>query len=105
MGDQSGTDEIFMAAQEAVGAATGQQQRDSQGRHGLPFHTLCAWHQLTSSYSLISIPRNFVVKLQVYINNRILKFVFAFKFLSEHQWERVKEFELRIVLSSFSFSF
>lgn len=31
-GDQSGTDEIFMAAQEAVGAATGQ-QRDSQGRH------------------------------------------------------------------------
>jgi len=33
-GDQSGTDEIFMAAQEAVGAATGQQQRDSQGRHG-----------------------------------------------------------------------
>lgn len=31
-GDQSGTDEIFMAAQQAVGAATGQ-QRDSQGRH------------------------------------------------------------------------
>lgn len=31
-GDQSGTDEIFMAAQEAVGAVTGQ-QRDSQGRH------------------------------------------------------------------------
>lgn len=31
-GDQSGTDEIFMAAQQAVGAATAQ-TRDSQGRH------------------------------------------------------------------------
>lgn len=36
LGNQSGTDEVFMAAQEAVNA-----HRDSQGRHLLPCHTQC----------------------------------------------------------------
>ncbi|XP_046663180.1 longitudinals lacking protein, isoforms H/M/V-like [Homalodisca vitripennis] len=50
MGDQSGTDEIFMAAQEAVGAATAaQQQRDSQGRH--------KWSTSTYSHGIGNYPR------------------------------------------------